>query len=69
MQPPEEASPIYCDRCEANGVSAIVLCDRCPATCCIHLSGKVNDQLWCIRCIKATGRDPSIVFRWFWVTD
>jgi hypothetical protein len=62
----EDASVLYCERCEHNGVSAIVFCDLCPATCCIHLSGKVDNKLWCIRCIENTGLDPTILFRWFW---
>ena len=57
----------YCERCEDRGVSAIVLCDACPSTCCVHLSGMVNNQLWCVRCIEGAGINPDILFRWFWV--
>jgi hypothetical protein len=56
----------YCERCENRGCSGIVFCDSCPSTCCVHLSGKVNEQLWCVRCIKEAGLNPDILFRWFW---
>jgi len=56
----------YCDRCEKHGCSAIVICDNCPSTCCVHLSGKVNEQLWCVQCIKGAGLNPDILSRWFW---
>lgn len=56
----------FCSRCEVSCLG-IVFCDNCPSTCCIHLSGKVNNQLWCVHCIEEEGLDPDIVFRWFWM--
>lgn len=57
----------YCSRCEERGVSAIVFCDSCPSTCCVHLAGKVRNKLWCVRCIEEAGMNSEILFRWFWI--
>jgi len=59
----------YCERCESNGCTAIVFCDKCPSTCCIHLSGRVMGQLWCVKCVEAEGLDLEILSKWFWARD
>lgn len=68
MRTPTEQEDLtqYCDRCEDRGCTAIVICDNCPATCCVHLSGRVDGQLWCARCIGRAGMNQDILSRWFW---
>lgn len=68
MRAPEDQDPIqYCDNCESRGCDAIVFCDHCTSTCCVHLAGRVDNQLWCASCVEKAGLNPDIVLRWFWI--
>jgi len=59
----------YCDHCESHGCTALVFCDKCPLSCCVHLSSKIDTQLWCVSCIESHGLDLEILARWPWAGD
>jgi hypothetical protein len=56
----------YCAICEERGVTAIVFCDKCPATACLHMSSRVGKEAWCIACLQKEGREPPLWDSWFW---
>jgi hypothetical protein len=62
----DNREPQYCAVCQERGVTAIVFCDKCPGTSCIHLSSRVENEAWCVACLHKHGREPPMWSSWFW---
>lgn len=55
----------YCDTCKRRGPVAIVFCDNCPVTACIHLASNVGSKALCVACLEKGGHPPPLLDSWF----